>query len=158
MTALALRRMVRGDLDQVVALERRIFAADAWSRQMFVQELRNSHRPYLVLVDGETVIGYGGLWLDPPDAEISNIAVAPEYRGQGLGRLLMEVLLSTAEAAGCLRIALTVRVSNTVAQTLYTDFGFRIDHREAGYYQDNGEDAYVMVRNSDAVGGEATDH
>lgn len=93
------------------------------------------------------VVGYGGLWLlvdGWPEAHISTLAVHPEWRGRGLGGLLLGGLLERAMAMGAQRATLEVRVSNHVAQGLYEKYGFDVVGLERRYYSDNNEDAYIM--------------
>lgn len=142
-----LRPMTMADLATVVVLEKQIFDTDAWPRQVFARDLRHGQRPYIVAESEGVVIGYAGLWMTKRGAaEISNIAVAPDFRGQGLGSRLMEALLAIAEAHGVTRVGLTVRVSNSTAQAMYRKYGFENAELREGYYPDDGEDAWWMVR------------
>lgn len=90
------------------------------------------------------IVGYGGLWLTVDDAHITTIAVAPAYRGQGLGELLLNGLIDHAQDLQAALLTLEVRVSNVVAQNLYLKYGFHIAGRRPRYYTDNAEDALIM--------------
>lgn len=90
------------------------------------------------------VVGYGGLWLTLDDAHITTIAVAPQYRGQGLGELLLNGLIDHALELQANMLTLEVRVSNIAAQNLYAKYGFHIAGRRPRYYTDNREDALIM--------------
>lgn len=94
------------------------------------------------------IIGYGGVWLTVDDAHVTTIAVAPVYRGQGLGELLLNGLIDQALDLQALIMTLEVRVSNLVAQNLYAKYGFEVVGRRPRYYTDNAEDALIMSTES----------
>jgi ribosomal-protein-alanine N-acetyltransferase len=91
------------------------------------------------------VLGYAGFWLLVDEAHICTIAVHPQWRGRGLGELLLLALIERGIELGANSATLEVRVSNRVAQELYTKYGFEIVSRRRGYYSDNNEDAYIMT-------------
>ncbi len=91
------------------------------------------------------IVGYGGIWLTVDDAHITTIAVAPQYRGQGLGELLLNGLIDQALDMQAAVLTLEVRVSNVVAQNLYTKYSFQVVGWRQRYYTDNGEDALIMT-------------
>lgn len=134
------------DLDRVLEIERASFPSP-WKRVHFEHELhRNAHAlNRVVLIDGR-VEGYVCLWHLAEEMTINNIAVAPERRRQGLGRLLLGWILEEARRRGCTRVILDVRPSNRAARSLYGRFDFVEVGRRKGYYQLEGEDAIVMVR------------
>jgi [ribosomal protein S18]-alanine N-acetyltransferase len=90
------------------------------------------------------IVGYGGLWLSVDEGHITTIAVAPEYRGRGIGELILNGLIDQALALNADMLTLEVRVSNLVAQQLYLKYGFRPSGTRPRYYTDNGEDALIM--------------
>lgn len=90
------------------------------------------------------IVGYGGLWLNVDEAHVTTIAVAPEYRGRGIGELLLNGLIDQALALNTDLLTLEVRISNIVAQQLYLKYGFRPSGTRPRYYTDNGEDALIM--------------
>lgn len=91
------------------------------------------------------VLGYAGFWLLVDEAHICTIAVHPQWRGRGLGELLLLALIERGIELGADSATLEVRVSNQVAQELYAKYGFEIVSRRKGYYSDNNEDAYIMT-------------
>lgn len=143
MTSIMIRRMNTLDIDGVLAVEQQAFTTP-WSREGFVDEMRNELAYYLVLVDGGKIIGYAGMWLIVDEAHVTNVAVLKEYRGKKLGEKLMSTLLEHAKNRGALRMTLEVRVSNEVAQGLYHKFGFTSQGRRRNYYTDTNEDALIM--------------
>lgn len=78
--------------------------------------------------------------------ELENIAVAPKFRGQGIGRQLLDGLLAHAKEAKNAAIFLEVRESNAAARTLYERAGFRQNGRRKLYYSDPAEDAVLYSR------------
>ncbi len=94
--------------------------------------------------DQPRLVGYAGTWLMLDEAHITTIAVRPEYRGRGLGEMLMIGLVEKAMEVGARWVTLEVRVSNTVAQSLYRKYTFHAEGIRKGYYSDNNEDAVIM--------------
>jgi len=121
--------MLPQHLDQVLAIE---------------LKMENDFAFYLVALQGEKVVGYGGMWIVLDEAHITNVAVHPELRGRGVGRALMMELLSRAVVLGAPGITLEVRVSNQVARNLYKSLGFVEKGMRRKYYSDNNEDAIIM--------------
>jgi ribosomal-protein-alanine N-acetyltransferase len=91
------------------------------------------------------ILGYGGFWMIAGEAHISTLAVDPDWRKLGLGELLLLSMLKQAARLGAFEATLEVRVSNAVAQNLYIKYGFEKVGRRRHYYQDNGEDAWIMT-------------
>ncbi len=140
-----IRRMKQEDLDEVTALEKATFTIP-WSRESFRQELeRNVAARYLVAESEGKIIGYAGAWIILDESHITNIAVAESYRGQGVGRKLTQALLQLLSNLGASYATLEVRVSNERAQNLYRSLGFISVGKRKRYYEDNQEDAFLMV-------------
>ena len=87
----AIMPMAECHIDAIAALEKLCFS-DPWSRNSIVSELNNEWSFWLVAVDGDTVAGYIGSQLVPPEADVMNLAVAPAYRRQGVGQSLLNAL------------------------------------------------------------------
>jgi ribosomal-protein-alanine N-acetyltransferase len=141
MTAI-IRDMKRGDIPSVAALEAVVYD-QPWSPRVFFDELAMDNREYLVITNGDKrIIGYGGLLVVDDDAHITTLAVAPEARGQKLGKRLMLALVDQARDVGARHLTLEVRLSNSSAKGLYELFGFEPVGRRKNYYKN--EDALVM--------------
>ena len=137
--------MRRREGGAVCAIENATFAMP-WSRESFLQELeRNVAARYLVAEKDGRVIGYAGAWIILDESHITNIAITPEERGQGVGRKLTEALMQYLSNLGAAYATLEVRVSNERAQHLYKSLGFVSVGKRKRYYEDNGEDAWLMV-------------
>ncbi len=132
------------DLDEVLAIERVSFSIP-WSRGAFLYEMQQNRvaRCWVMRDDGR-VIGYLCLWEIADELHITNVAVQPARRRQGIGRTLLSGVLDDARARGVRQVVLEVRPTNTEARTLYETLGFRVIGRRRGYYYDTGEDALVM--------------
>lgn len=76
---------------------------------------------------------------------ITTIAIAPEHRKRGLGRMLLNHIENALRKKGFEAVVLEVRVSNFAAQNLYSNYGYVIIQKLIKYYQ-NGEDAYLMSK------------
>ncbi len=140
-----LRNLSLEDLDAVMRLERATFPSDAWSRESMAAELASPTGCYIGLFDAD-LVGYAGLSTIPGSfsSDIQTIAVLQAQRGKGLGRKLVEALISQARRLGSEQIMLEVRIDNEPAIKLYQSFGFdRIDVRKR-YYQPDDVDALIM--------------
>ena len=156
MSAAALRRMRWWDLEDVVALERRLFPDDPWGPAAFWAELaRPETRHYVVAYAPGGVVGYAGLMAAGGDADVQTVAVSPAAQGSGVGRLLLTDLLDEAARRRCRDVLLEVRADNEAALALYDRFGFERIAVRRGYYR-QGVDAVVMrARGVDRRSGQA---
>jgi ribosomal-protein-alanine N-acetyltransferase len=161
--------MLVSDVDAVMPIENAAYTTP-WPVSAYRHELeQNSMAHYLVLLpeegeagtptslrerlrgwlrrpqSGRAILGYGGFWLMVGEAHISTIVVDEEWRGMGLGELLLLELIELALRLGAEMVTLEVRVSNTVAQGLYEKYGFEYTGRRKRYYRDNNEDAHIMT-------------
>jgi len=92
------------------------------------------------------LLGLGCFWSILEEAHITILAVHPDYRRRGLGRLLLYALLREARKHQLERATLEVKPSNQAALSLYHKFGFTEAGRRLKYYKDTGEDALVLWR------------
>ena len=133
-------------LDEVAELERICFSTP-WSRNMLAEELDNLLSAFLVALDDfGRVVGYAGLQVVLDEGYITNIAVRPECRKQGVAGKLLQVFLDFAEANKLAFLTLEVRASNYDAIALYGTRGFRSVGRRKNYYEHPREDALIMTR------------
>ncbi len=141
---IAVEPMRLRDLPDILRIEKASFTAP-WSENAFLSELlENDHAFYLVARVGEQAVGYVGIWLIAGEGHITNIAVHPDFRRQGLGRRLMMAIEQLCRERRVLRMTLEVRRSNDVAQALYRQLGYVGAGYRRGYYRDNNEDALIM--------------
>jgi [ribosomal protein S18]-alanine N-acetyltransferase len=148
MIAVSLRRAQAADLDAIVAIERASFTDPPWSRDSFLA-LIDSPRAYFTVAcepPADDVIGYVVAWFVADEAEIANLAVAPDRRGRGVGSRLLDAALTEAQLAGAVVVHLEVRDSNAAARALYGSRGFEAVGRRRRYYRDPVEDALLLRR------------
>ena len=86
-----IRLLEASDIDEIIQLEKLCFPEDPWSRLSFETELDNPLSVFFVAVDEESgkMMGYGGMWLMHDIADITNIAIHPEYRREGIGKNIL---------------------------------------------------------------------
>lgn len=95
-------------------------------------------------VSTSSIVGFAGLWLMIDEAHVTTIANHPDYRGRGIGELMLSSLIDISYEIGARAVSLEVRVSNYVAQNLYRKYGFKEAGIRRRYYSDNHEDAMIM--------------
>ena len=93
----------------------------------------------------EFIAGYVATSYMTDEAHVTGIAVRGSHRGRGLGELLLMSSIELAMKRQSRVVTLEVRVSNRVAQSLYSKYGFDQVGLRKGYYTDNHEDAYIMT-------------
>lgn len=154
---LVIRPATERDLDAIDAIEQHSFKSP-WSRATFESELRRAWARIDVACRAARVVGFCNYWVvlparaalagEDPDGELHILAIAtdPDLRRQGVAGRLLTHALDAAARAGCRLATLEVRRSNAPAIGLYERTGFRTVHVRKGYYQADGEDALVMLR------------
>lgn len=141
--------MTADHLDEVAELERICFSAP-WSRNMLAEELDNLLSAFLVALDESgKVAGYAGLQVILDEGYITNVAVRPECRRQGIAGKLLQVFLDFAQGNQLAFLTLEVRASNYDAIALYGSRGFRSVGRRKNYYEHPREDAIIMTKEFD---------
>lgn len=167
--ALTVRYMQLKDIPEVMVIDHASFKPP-WPERSYRFELNESQISFMVVLekiekreitgwkrivsglrgneteheDTPVIVAYGGLWKIADEAHISTIASHPDYRGQKFGEIILAAMLQRAIALKAGYIVLEVRVSNTVAQALYTKYGFETHGIKKDYYQYDKEDAYDM--------------
>lgn len=140
---MVLRAMTRADEDLFAALEEQIFPEDPWTRGMISEELASPRSHYFAAVADERVVGYAGVSVGL-DADVMTMGTVPDWRGRGVGALLMHAVVGCAREHGAERIFLEVRESNEAARRLYERSGFETVGRIRGYFRSPREDAISM--------------
>ncbi|MBI2853815.1 MAG: ribosomal protein S18-alanine N-acetyltransferase [Chloroflexi bacterium] len=110
---------------------------------------RKPGKAELEVVEGkECIAGFAGIWRMLDEAHLTTIAVRKDHRGRGVGELLLNSVFDVAMQFNSSAVTLEVRVSNTVAQSLYRKYGFKPAGVRRGYYSEDGEDGLVMTTDS----------
>lgn len=141
------RRMKPEDLPSVLAMEA-VSSLTPWSEQMFLDELSNPFASCYVL-EGEPpdegVSAYICFRILGKESEVLNLCVSPSFRGQGLGRRIMEFYIESCIAQGVERSYLEVCSSNDPALRLYRSLSYDVVGRRKGFYQGRF-DALTLVK------------
>ena len=132
------------DIYEIAALEQACFR-DPWSYRMLADTFFQDSTLALAAFEGGKVLGYGFLVVAGEEADVADIAVAPDSRRRGVGQALLGALEEAAKARGVKKLFLEVRVSNAPAMLLYLRGGFAGSYVRPRYYED-GEDALVMTK------------
>jgi [ribosomal protein S18]-alanine N-acetyltransferase len=146
-TVISIRPARAGDLPSILAIERVSFT-DPWSHGSFAALLEQPRVYFSVALDADTgaLLGYTVAWFVLDEAELANLAVAPDARGNGIGAQLLEGALAASDARGSATMYLEVRASNVAAIALYTSHGFAEAGRRPSYYRRPVEDALILRR------------
>ena len=142
---LELVAMQATDVPEVKALEDALFPVDAWTQDMFHNELAEVgiSREVMVARLAGKIVGYVSLRFVADEGDVVTIAVDTSVQKQGVGTLMMDWLETTAKVRGVKNLFLEVRSDNIPAIAMYLARDFeRIDLRRN--YYDTGVDAYVM--------------
>jgi ribosomal-protein-alanine N-acetyltransferase len=142
--------MTPSDLPEVLAIEARSYPLP-WDEDVFRNELALTHSHCLVARTDDSasrIFGYAVFW-KVDEAELLNLAVHPDLRGQGLSKPLLAAVLSACRDLPAL--FLEVRAGNAPAIALYRGAGFQQVALRKRYYRDNDEDALILRRTFDAL-------
>lgn len=140
-----LRAMKMADIPAVHEIDRLSFPTPARAG-LFEHELEgNNIAHYQVLGALNDIIGFAGFWLIADEIHVSTIATHPNWRGRGLGELLLLNLLFQSYTLPANMVTLEVRRSNETAQSLYSKYQFEVVGTRPRYYRDTGEDAILMT-------------
>ena len=135
--------MNESHVSAVAELEKLCFSAP-WSERSIATELRSEWSLWLVEERDGVVVAYVGSQSSPPEADVMNVAVSPDFRRQGIGESLMVALGEALAQKGIETLTLEVRASNEGAISLYTRLGYEQVGRRPNYYTDPREDALIM--------------
>lgn len=142
---IAIVKMTDEHLDAAAKLERECFSMP-WSRQSFQDAIASDNYEYIAAVSDGQLVGYAGMQVSMDEAEITNIAVAKEYRRLGVAQKLLEGLTLLCARKSVRYLHLEVRVSNAPARRLYEKTGFQTDGCRRNFYRKPQEDAILMTK------------
>ena len=129
------------DVAAIGALERLCFS-DPWPEAV----IRSCLPKYLLLCEGEEVLGYVCLSHVLDEGNIDSIAVAPAHRRRGLGQALLDAALARSRELALSELQLELRAGNAAALALYEKNGFVRVGLRRDYYRAPKEDAILMTR------------
>ena len=146
MTNLNFEKMTEQHIKCIAELEKQSFSTP-WSEAALSEELSNKFsRFFVALLNGE-VVGYIGSHNVLGEVYITNVAVFPEYRCNGIGEKLIKRLIESVENEDADFITLEVRKSNVSAINLYKKCGFCMVGERKNFYEKPCEDAVLMTKN-----------
>ena len=137
--------MVEDRIDEVLRIERSSYD-HPWTFGNFTDSLRSGYEAQLLCAQGQ-LLGYFVAMKGVDEVHLLNITVAPAFRGQGWGRLMLDALALWARGEDAQWLWLEVRAGNARAQAIYERNGFRRVGERKNYYPALGggrEDAVVM--------------
>ena len=148
---LELKPLTTSQVSEIVALDR-ICIGGLWTAEAYLREIDSPRSSLLALSIGDRnleqsqfkIIGMACLWAIVDEAHLTLLAVHPDYRGRGLGELLLIALLQDAIARQLEWATLEVNVNNSAALNLYYKYGFQVVGTRKGYYQPAGDDAAIL--------------
>lgn len=145
MTGLQIIPMQKEHLPALAELEKLCFSLP-WSEKALEEELNNPSALFLTAVLSGKVVGYIGSHMILDEGAITNVAVDPEMRRQGIGAALLSALIENGKQKNLSFFTLEVRVSNTPAIRLYEKMGFENQGKRRNAYEFPLEDGFVMTR------------
>ena len=132
-------------LDDILLMEQQCFSVP-WTRDQLAAQMSDSMYIFLAAEDESgRAVGYVGLMYVLDEGYISNVAVSPSRRREGIGDMLLTELYARAKAKKLSFLTLEVRESNAPAQSLYKKHGYTEVGMRKGYYSLPKEDAVLMT-------------
>ena len=132
-------------VEQLEQLEKVCFSMP-WTRDFLISQLPDDRHIFIAAADGENILGYVGMMYVIDEGYISNVAVAPEYRRQGIADVLILELIDRCKILKLSFVTLEVRAGNSPAISLYEKHGFSPVGRRKNYYDFPKEDAILMTK------------
>ena len=127
----------------ITMLEEQIFP-DPWHFNSIEGSIGRDHITTLVATEEGSVVGYLIYYHILNEGEIARVAVAPRYRRQNVGRMLIRTMIERGPLENLTEYSLEVRESNLPARALYESFGFLEEGRRKAYYKEPAEDGLIM--------------
>ena len=138
-----IRWMIRRDMPEVLQAEQLSFEY-SWNEEDFLRCLRQRNCIGMVAEHGEKVVGFMIYELHKNKLHILNFAVHPAWRRMAVGAQMVAKLISKLSSHRRTRITLEVRETNLCAQLFFQKQEFRASRVLRAFYEDSGEDAYLM--------------
>ena len=132
-------------LDDILLMEQQCFSVP-WTHEQLMAQLSDFMHIFLAAEDENgRAVGYAGLMYVLDEGYISNVAVSPNRRREGIADMLLTELYERAKAKKLSFLTLEVRESNIPAQSLYKKHGYTEVGRRKAYYSRPKEDAVLMT-------------
>ena len=131
-----IRSATKGDLKAVHAIELECFP-NPWRLKSFLRELTISFSRFYVVECQKEIIAYAIAWNVKGDIQLNKIAVVKEYRFQGIGKSLVDHIISDLMPSGAKEIHIEVREMNRIARIFYKKIGFTEIGKRENYYKND---------------------
>ena len=135
------------DLNEIYNLELESYDFP-WTKEILRDCILYKYDSFTVFFN-DNLVGYVIAKITYPETHILNLTVKKNFRKKGIGKSLIELIISEARLRNSENILLEVRADNIEAQSLYKKLNFQIIGKRKDYYESvNGrEDAYVLKLN-----------
>lgn len=131
-------------IEALVDLEKLCFS-EPWSEKSLRDQIGNPRACFLVAVEDDAVLGYGGMHIAADECYLDNIAVYRHHRNKGVGTAILGALVAEANRRSAAFVSLEVRQSNPAA-ALYRRLGFAEEGRRRNFYTAPMEDALILTK------------
>lgn len=136
-----IRIATKDDIADILHIEQTCFSTP-WTEQGIAESIENANTYLYIATVDDNVVGYMGVQIFSGEGYVTNVATLPEYRNQGVAKVLIkQVLKHNMEF-----LTLEVRESNIPAINLYKSLGFTEVGKRPRFYRDPIEDALLMTR------------
>ena len=137
-----IEKLTKENIQDVSNVEK-AYIETPWGYEGLLSEIGNEDAVYVCIKKGGVFAGYGGMRAGTFDADITNIAVAEDFRKMGIGTLIVKELIKKAEEKNLENVFLEVNINNIKAIRLYEKCGFTSEGIRKKYYN-NKDDAIIM--------------
>lgn len=137
------RKMEEKDIEEVSRIEEEAFSMP-WSPKSFLEMIQRENVSYVVAQEDEKILGFCGMLQVLDEGDITNVAVAEESRGKGIGSRMLSYMMEEGKKHGITAYTLEVRVSNAAAIHVYEKLGFVSAGIRKNFYDKPKEDANIM--------------
>ena len=119
-----------------------------WTKEILRDCILYKYDSFVVVLN-DNLVGYIISKITYPETHILNLTVKKNFRKNGIGKALVELIISDARLRNSENIILEVRANNTDAQSLYKKLNFEVIGTRKDYYESKNdrEDAYVLNLN-----------
>jgi ribosomal-protein-alanine N-acetyltransferase len=137
--------VTEAELKQIEQIEKQCFSSP-WTVEQLRSQLHDEHHEFIAAVDDlGAVLGYVGMMYVLDEGCISNVAVAPAFRRNGIADELIRELVDMCKGLSLAFVTLEVRAGNEPAKALYAKHGFVPVGTRKNYYDLPKEDAILMT-------------
>lgn len=138
-------RMDYSHTETLADLEKLCFA-QPWSKKSLDEQIKNPIAYFIVAMEEDAILGYGGMHCTVDECYVDNVAVFRHQRKRGVGTAIISDMIKEATSRQGRFVSLEARPSNKAAVSLYKKLGFVEEGRRKNFYSDPKEDALILTR------------